>query len=93
MGVEVSDMASDRRNKKKLVGIVTSDKMDKTVVVKVDTLVQHPVYKKYIKRSMKYKAHDEQNQCAAGDKVMITEARPLSRDKRWRVSQILEKTL
>lgn len=86
-------MATEHRNKKKLVGIVTSDKMDKTVVVKVDTLVQHPVYKKYMKRSEKYKAHDEQNQCAVGDKVMITEARPLSRDKRWRVSQILEKTL
>lgn len=86
-------MATEHRNKKKLVGVVTSDKMDKTVVVKVDTLVQHPVYKKYMKRSEKYKAHDENNQCAAGDKVQITEARPLSRDKRWRVSQILDKTL
>ncbi len=86
-------MATERRNKKKLVGIVTSDKMDKTVVVKVDTLVQHPVYKKYLKRSTKYKAHDEQNQCVVGNKVVITEARPLSRDKRWRVSEILEKTL
>ncbi|MCD6525788.1 MAG: 30S ribosomal protein S17 [Desulfuromonas sp.] len=85
-------MATEYRNKKKLVGVVTSDKMDKTVVVKVDTLVQHPVYKKYMKRSEKYKAHDEQNQCAIGDKVQISEARPLSRDKRWRVSQILEKT-
>lgn len=86
-------MATDHRNKKKLVGVVTSDKMDKTVVIKVDTLVQHPVYKKYFKRSEKYKAHDEQNKCAIGDKVVITEARPLSRDKRWRVSEIIEKTL
>ncbi|MDY0190639.1 MAG: 30S ribosomal protein S17 [Desulfuromonas sp.] len=86
-------MGTEHRNKKKLVGTVTSDKMDKTVVVTVDTLVQHPVYKKYLKRSTKYKAHDEQNKCAIGDKVVLTEARPLSRDKRWRVSEIIDKTL
>ncbi len=86
-------MATEYRNKKKLVGVVTSDKMDKTVVVRVDTLVQHPVYKKYLKRSEKYKAHDEQNKCAIGDKVVISEARPLSRDKRWRVSEIIDTTL
>jgi small subunit ribosomal protein S17 len=86
-------MATDLRNKKKLVGVVTSDKMDKTVVVKVDTLVKHPVYKKYMKSSEKYKAHDENNTCVVGDKVLISEARPLSRDKRWRVSEILDKTL
>ena len=86
-------MATDLRNKKKLVGIVTSDKMDKTVVVKVDTLVKHPVYGKYLKRSEKYKAHDEKNTCVVGDKVLISEARPLSRDKRWRVSEILDNTL
>jgi len=86
-------MATDLRNKKKLVGIVTSDKMDKTVVVKVDKLVKHPVYGKYLKRSEKYKAHDENNTCVVGDKVLISEARPLSRDKRWRVSEILDNTL
>lgn len=86
-------MATDLRNKKKLVGFVTSDKMDKTVVVKVDTLVKHPVYGKYMKRSEKYKAHDEKNTCVVGDKVLISEARPLSRDKRWRVSEILNNTL
>lgn len=86
-------METDYRNKKKLVGVVTSDKMDKTVVVKVDRLVRHPVYMKYLKRSAKYKAHDEQNKCVVGDKVLISEARPLSRDKRWRVSEILDKTL
>ncbi|OQY20533.1 MAG: 30S ribosomal protein S17 [Desulfobacteraceae bacterium 4572_35.1] len=86
-------MATEHRNKKKLVGTVTSDKMDKTVVVRVDTLVKHPVYKKYLKRSAKYKAHDENNNCAVGDKVVLTEARPLSRDKRWRVSEIIDKTL
>lgn len=86
-------MATDLRNKKKLVGFVTSDKMDKTVVVKVDKLVKHPVYGKYLKRSEKYKAHDENNTCVVGDKVLISEARPLSRDKRWRVSEILDNTL
>ncbi|MEA3464938.1 MAG: 30S ribosomal protein S17 [Thermodesulfobacteriota bacterium] len=86
-------MAIDNRNKKKLVGFVTSDKMDKTVVVKIDRLVPHPMYKKYLKRSATYKAHDEHNKCVVGDKVLISEARPLSRDKRWRVSEILDKAL
>jgi small subunit ribosomal protein S17 len=62
-------------------------------VVKVDHLVKHPVYKKYIKRRERYKAHDEQNTCAAGDKVLIVETRPLSRDKRWRVREIIEKNV
>ncbi|MDD2558347.1 MAG: 30S ribosomal protein S17 [Desulfuromonadaceae bacterium] len=86
-------MTTERRNKKKVIGIVTSDKMDKTVVVKTEDLVKHPVYKKYLKRSRKYKAHDESNSCVVGDKVLITETRPLSRDKRWRVSQVLEKSV
>ena len=84
-------MTKDRGNKKVRIGVVISDKMDKTVVVKVDNIVKHPVYKKYIKRRVTYKAHDEQNACAAGDKVLIVESRPLSKDKRWRVRQILEK--
>ncbi len=70
---------------------MVSDKMDKTVVVKVDQLVKHPIYKKYIKRKVTCKAHDESNNCAVGDKVLIVETRPLSRDKRWRVREILEK--
>ncbi|BCA80455.1 30S ribosomal protein S17 [Desulfuromonas sp. AOP6] len=86
-------MTTERGNKKTRVGVVTSDKMDKTVVVKVDQLVKHPIYKKYIKRKVTYKAHDEQNSCAIGDKVLIVETRPLSRDKRWRVREILEKTV
>lgn len=86
-------MATERGNRKTRVGIVVSDKMDKTVVVNVDQLVMHPVYKKYIKRRVKYKAHDEQNSCAVGDKVLIVETRPLSRDKRWRVREILEKNV
>jgi len=84
-------MATERGNRKTRVGIVVSDKMDKTVVVQVDQLVRHPVYKKYIKRRVKCKAHDEANQCNIGDKVLIVETRPLSRDKRWRVREILEK--
>jgi small subunit ribosomal protein S17 len=86
-------MNSERGNKKTRIGVVTSDKMDKTVVVKVEKLVKHPTYKKYIKRRVTYKAHDEQNLCVIGDKVAIVETRPLSRDKRWRVREILEKNV
>jgi len=84
-------MATERGNRKTRVGIVVSDKMDKTVVVQVDQLVKHPVYKKYIKRRVKCKAHDEGNQCGVGDKVLLVETRPLSRDKHWRVREILAK--
>lgn len=86
-------MAIERGNRKTRVGIVVSDKMDKTIVVKVDQLVMHPVYKKYIKRRVTCQAHDEQNQCTVGDKVLIVETRPLSRHKRWRVREILEKNV
>jgi small subunit ribosomal protein S17 len=72
-------------------GVVLSNKMDKTVVVAVQRLVKHPQYKKYVKRRAKYKAHDEGNACGIGDRVVIVETRPLSKDKRWRVRQILEK--
>jgi small subunit ribosomal protein S17 len=83
---------SERGNRKTQVGIVVSDKMDKTVVVKVDRLVKHPVYNKYIKRTAKYKAHDNDNSCKTGDRVLIVETRPLSKDKRWKVRQIIEKS-
>jgi small subunit ribosomal protein S17 len=86
-------MTKQRGNRKTRVGIVTSDKMDKTVVVKVEQMVKHPVYKKYMKRNVKYKAHDADNSCAIGDKVLIVESRPLSRDKRWKVREILEKNV
>jgi small subunit ribosomal protein S17 len=66
--------------------------MDKTVVVKVDRLVKHPVYNKYIRRTAKYKAHDVDNSCKAGDRVLIVETRPLSKDKRWKVRQIIDKS-
>ena len=71
-------------------GVVVSDKMEKTVVVRVDRLVKHMLYNKYIKRSVKYKVHDEKNSCKPGDKVLIAECRPLSKDKRWTLRQILE---
>jgi small subunit ribosomal protein S17 len=80
---------SERGIKKTQTGIVVSDKMEKTVVVKVDRLVKHSVYNKYIKRSAKYKAHDETNSCKIGDRVVIAESRPLSKDKCWKVRQII----
>jgi len=73
------------------IGIVVSGKMDKTAIVQVERMTQHPVYKKYIKRHTTYKAHDEENACSVGDKVMIVETRPLSKTKRWNVKKIIEK--
>ncbi|MCK4387444.1 MAG: 30S ribosomal protein S17 [Dehalococcoidia bacterium] len=73
------------------IGYVVSDKMDKTVVVAVEALRQHPLYKKAIKHSKKYKAHDENNACRIGDKVKILETRPLSKDKRWRVAGVISR--
>ena len=82
---------SERNLRKTRVGKVVSDKMDKTVVVAIQDNVKHPLYKKIIKRTVKFKAHDEKNECGIGDKVEIMEARPLSKDKRWRVTQIIAK--
>ncbi len=76
-----------------MVGTVVSDQMDKTVVVLIERTVKHPLYKKYIKRRARYSAHDESNNCGMGDRVQITESRPLSKTKRWRVTQILEKAV
>ena len=80
-----------RGKRKTLVGMVTSDEMDKTVVVMVNRLVLHPVYKKYVRKRKKVKAHDEPNACHIGDRVLLVETRPLSKDKRWRVKEILER--
>ena len=80
-----------RNLRKTRVGIVVSDKMDKTVVVEVYSKVEHPLYKKIINTTKKYKAHDENNECGIGDKVMIQETRPLSKQKCWRVAEIIEK--
>ena len=77
--------------RKTKVGTVMSDKMDKTVVVRVERVVQHPVYKKYTKRRTTYKAHDEKNEFKVGDRVEIVEARPLSKEKRWRVLRLIER--
>ena len=82
---------SDRNLRKTRTGKVVSDKMDKTVVVAVIDNVRHPLYKKIVKRTVKFKAHDEQNACGIGDTVMIMETRPISKDKRWRVVEIIEK--
>ncbi len=82
---------SDRAFRKTRVGRVISDKMDKTIVVAVEDRVAHPLYKKIIKNTYKLKAHDEKNECAVGDKVLVMETRPLSKDKRWRLVEIIEK--
>ena len=80
-----------RAFRKTRIGQVVSDKMDKTIVVAIEDSVQHPLYKKVIKRTYKLKAHDEKNECRIGDKVKVMETRPLSKDKRWRVVEIIEK--
>jgi small subunit ribosomal protein S17 len=81
----------ERARRKVKVGIVVSDKMDKTIVVKIEDFIRHPLYGKRVKRTKKFKAHDELNTCGIGDKVRIMETRPLSRDKRWRLVEIMEK--
>lgn len=78
---------------KQVMGTVVSDKMDKTTVVAVERLVKHPLYQKFVKRRVKFSAHDEANACRIGDKVIITESRPLSKNKKWRVSKIVEKAV
>ena len=83
----------ERNLRKTMTGTVVSDKMDKTVVVAVETNVRHDVYGKTVKRTYKLKAHDENNECHVGDKVKVMETRPLSKDKRWRVVEILEKAV
>ncbi len=82
---------SERNLRKTQVGIVSSDKMDKTIVVTIKDKVRHPLYKKIVNRTVKVKAHDENNECGIGDKVLIMETRPLSKDKRWRFVKIIEK--
>ena len=79
--------------KRQVVGTVVSDKMDKTIIVQVERLVQHSLYKKFIRRRNKFAVHDEKNECRIGDKVKITESRPRSKTKRWQVSEIVEKAI
>ena len=80
-----------KKYKRELEGIVVSDKMDKTVVIKVEIRQKHPLYGKTISKNKRYKVHDEKNECKVGDRVMVMETRPLSKDKRWRLVNVLEK--
>ena len=82
---------AERGNRRSLTGQVVSDKMDKTVVVATETLVRHPLYGRTIRRTTRFKAHDESNDCGVGDTVEIVECRPMSREKRWRVSRVVER--
>jgi small subunit ribosomal protein S17 len=82
---------AERANRRSLIGQVVSDKMDKTIVVATESLVRHPLYGRIIRRTTRFKAHDANNECGVGDTVEISESRPLSREKRWRVSRIVEK--
>ena len=84
-------MAEARGNRKTRTGVVVSDKMDKTIVVEIRTRVKHPLYGKIMNRTTRLKAHDENNACGIGDRVLVMETRPLSKDKRWRLTQIIEK--
>ena len=84
---------AERNLRKTRVGMVVSDKMDKTVVVAIVDNVKHPLYKKIVKRTVRLKAHDENNECRVGDRVEVMETRPLSKDKRWRVVEIIEKAM
>lgn len=89
---EAPKATGDKRNfRKTRTGVVVSDKMDKTIVVAIETRVRHPLYKKIIKRTYKLKAHDQNNECGVGDKVLVMETRPLSKEKRWRLVEIIEK--
>ena len=82
---------SDRNLRKTRIGVVSSNKMDKTVVVAVERKVQHPIYGKFLKKTTKFHAHDEKNECSIGDTVRIMESRPMSKTKRWRLVEIVEK--
>lgn len=84
-------MSENRNLRKTRVGQVTSDKMDKTIVVAITEHIKHPLYKKFVKRTVKLKAHDENNECKIGDRVRVMETRPLSKDKHWRLVDIIEK--
>ena len=84
-------MTEERNIRKERVGVVISDKMNKTIVVRIEERVRHQKYGKIMRRSVKFKAHDENNECGLGDKVKIMETRPLSKDKRWRLAEIIEK--
>lgn len=89
----MSEQENERGHRKTRQGVVVSDKMDKTIVVQIDRMVMHPVYKKFVRRRVKYKAHDERNEARVGDTVLIEECRPLSRHKRWRMKSITNRAV
>jgi len=89
----MSETSNERGNRKRVIGVVASDKMDKTRVVEVTELYRHPQYGKYLKRTQKFHVHDEKNEAKAGDKVEIVESRPLSATKRWRLMKVLERAV
>ena len=91
ISIHKSEYMSDRNLRKTRTGVVSSNKMDKTVVVAVERKVQHPIYGKFLKKTTKFHAHDEKNECSIGDVVRIMESRPLSKTKRWRLVEIVEK--
>lgn len=89
--MEQQNATGERKLRKQRVGLVVSNKMDKTIAVEIERRLQHPIYGKYVKKSKKFIAHDENNECTIGDTVRIMETRPLSRRKRWRLVEIIEK--
>ena len=91
MAEAVVEQEKERGRRKLRTGKVVSDKMEKTVVVVIERLVKHPVYKRYVRKRSRFKVHDEKNECGVGDLVRITETRPISKEKRWRVLEIVEK--
>ncbi len=91
MSNETSVLTTERKMRKQRVGLVVSNKMDKTIAVAVERRIQHPIYGKFVKKTKKFIAHDEQNECSIGDIVRIMETRPLSRRKRWRLVEVIEK--
>lgn len=91
MANEGGTAPAQREQRQTLTGVVVSDKMDKTVTVAVERTIEHRLYKRFVKRTAKFAAHDEQNECKIGDRVVIVSSRPLSKNKRWRVSEIVEK--
>ena len=91
--VETEQAGDDKRKRRTRSGVVVSDKMDKTVVVRIEKMIMHPIYKKFVRRRLKYKAHDENNDAKIGDTVLIEETRPLSRQKRWQIKEITHRAV
>jgi small subunit ribosomal protein S17 len=91
--VETEQAEGQKRHRRTRTGVVVSDKMDKTVVVRIEKMIMHPIYKKFVRRRLKYQAHDENNDAKIGDTVLIEETRPLSRNKRWKIKEITHRAV